>query len=144
MTRVYLVLAIVVVLVAVVTLGVVATQIGGSSIRSASRTHTLGTLTAANNTLLPGVPATIRIGGEVGIQTPAVVQLRLTEVTRTIRGVSPQEMAARAFVIVVPCDMSTSEEGDSGRLVLVNSESGAVLAQSSQARLLPPGPDCVR
>ena len=143
MARSYIVLSVTAALVAVVVVGVVAVQIGGVSIRSASRTHTLGTLTVANATLLPGVPVTVRIGEEVGIQTPTAILLRLPAASVTVRGISPQEMAARVFTVVLPCEAAGEGETDA-RLVLVNTDSQAILAQTDQVELLPAGPDCVR
>jgi hypothetical protein len=86
---------------------------------------------------------TVQIGGDVAIQAPTVAQLRLAGSSLTIRGVSPQELASRAFIVTLPCDASLSEEVGDARLVLVNSASQAVLAQSGQLTVLAAGPDCV-
>jgi hypothetical protein len=133
-------------LLVVVLISVVAVQIGGVSIRSTSRTHIIGSLTTATRTLVPGVPVVVRAEGVEPQPSAAMILLmRLPEANVAVRQIESQELQRGSFSINVPCDSSVAaEEPIPTRLILIDRVSQAVLAQSNQLSLLPPGPDCVR
>ncbi|MBI4022032.1 MAG: hypothetical protein HY372_01625 [Candidatus Andersenbacteria bacterium] len=128
-------------LAAVMVLGMVAGEIGGVAIRSASRTHAVRAMGVSTNALVPGVPVRLTVDG-----TPsrgAVLLLRWPTATVSVQRVGAQEMQLGIITARVPCEMQSAGEWASVRLLLADVEKGTILAQSRQIRLLAPGPDCL-
>lgn len=141
MNKALRILLVLIALVLVVGLAVLAAQVGGVSVRSAARTSGVGTLTPSSAALLPGVPFTVTVGRVAEeAADEAVLVLRSTESSLAVRAVAASEIAAGELRVVLPC--SRAESNSPVRLMLVASDSQAVLAQSGGVSLLPPGPDC--
>lgn len=146
MINLYTVVGVVAVAVLLVVVSLLAMQVGGVAIRSASLTYEIGTLELADTVLLPGVPVTVTVNNELlrGGRS-SVLLLRLPTGSVTVGGVELGELEAGVFRVVVPCDsvVPAGATGVAARLVLVDHTTQAVLAQSEQLQLLPPGPDCL-
>lgn len=146
MNRLQVVLLVLVALIVVAVLAVSVSRVGGVAIRSASRSHMIGSLETANKMLLPGVPVTVSVtAGSVSSEMVSVLLLRLPTASLVLREVSPRELLLGSFTVDLPCDSGlVAQSGDAqARLVLVDNTSQAVLAQSDSLTLLPPGPDCI-
>ncbi|PIT98527.1 MAG: hypothetical protein COT71_00305 [Candidatus Andersenbacteria bacterium CG10_big_fil_rev_8_21_14_0_10_54_11] len=138
-------MVLVVVLVAgfLIFLSVLASQVGGLHIRSASQTVPLGTLTSVQTTLVPGAPTAFQTRLP-GTAVAAWVVLRFADATVPLRLVSEAEMQRGTVSLTVPCRGSFLEGAKPlrGRVVLSAAANGAVLAQSDVFTVLPAGPDC--
>lgn len=123
--------------------GLLVTQVGGAAIRSASLTHGTGTLELASSKLLPGVPVTVGVGEEIaGRGQSAALLLRLPTGSIEVGEVDLGQLQEGTFRVVVPCG-GNELAGAAARLILVDRTTQAVLAQSGELTLLPPGPDCL-
>jgi hypothetical protein len=144
MTKFQVLLLVVLALVSAVVLGVLTSQLGGVSIRSASRTHIIGSLHLTNDSLLPGVPMTVRVD-DVAARAASILVVRLPANSVVVGPVDHQNLRRGSFTFVVPCT-SGPPKGNAApaRLVLVDNANQAVIAQSDRLTLLPAGPDCVR
>jgi len=142
------VFAVVVLIVLLVTAAVLlATRIGGSSIRGASQTYEIGSIVVGTEALMPGVPQSLKIqlGSYGGSDGSSVLLMRMPERSVKIGEVSGSDLRKGITQVSLPCETSLYGDEDkvSGRLVMVDNETQAVLAQSGLLELLKPGPDCL-
>lgn len=127
-------------LVAVIVLGLVAGELGGVTIRSASRTHAVRALNVTTTALVPGVPVRLIIDEAAGVGE-AVLVLRGASASARARVMSPPETPLGVWMARVPCELSAGET-EVVRWLLLDADRGQVLAQSRPLKLLKPGPDC--
>lgn len=127
--------------VAVVVLGLVAGEIGGVAIRSASRTHAVAQLGVATPVLVPGLPVCLAVPRVAAEGT--VLVMRGETGTVPVPTVTEGDMCAGFVVARVPCAEPPADGAQVVRLHLLGAQRGALLAQSRQLTLLAPGPDCV-
>ncbi len=124
-----------------------ALQVGGLSIRGASLTYEIGVLETSTTRLLPGVPVTVSLAENVSAirSQSSALMLRLPRVSLKVGNLSPEQLSSGSFSLMVPCDgeVLAESQGENVRLVLVDNKTQAILAQSKQMKLLPPGPDCL-
>lgn len=160
MNNLNVVVGVVIVVVLLVVVGLLIVRVGGVAIRGASLTYEIGTLELASNKLLPGVPVTVGVGEEIfGGGRSSALLLRLPTGSVAVGDVNLGALKTGSFRVVIPCDseemakeqapvFAKASAGKQGkgvavRLVLVDHATQAVLAQSEQLELLPPGPDCL-
>lgn len=146
MNKLKIVILLIIAVIVVVVTGVVATRVGGITIRSASRVHEEGGLTVASAALLPGVPVVARLGATAALPVDrAMLLMRMSDRTVTISEISAEDVVVGTFTIVIPCDITLAGErrDDRVRLVLVDGATQALLVSSDLLALLPPGPDCL-
>jgi hypothetical protein len=147
MSKVQLAMAIVVILLLLLAIVLLATRIGGSSIRGASRTYEIGSLEVGTEALAPGVPQSIDVDlgfGYTESNGSSVLLMRMPERSVKIGEVPESDIRKGRVQVVLPCDSSLygEEEAVRGRLVMVDNRTQAVLAQSGLLSLLKPGRDC--
>lgn len=146
MNNLYTVVGGAAVVVLLVITGLLAAQVGGVAIRGASLTYEIDTLELTDTVLLPGVPVTVTVNDGLSRGgRSSVLLLRLPTGSMTVGDVGSGELEAGVFRVVVPCDsvVPAGAREVAARLVLVDQATQAVLAQSRQLELLPPGPDCL-
>lgn len=125
----------------VAVLGLVAGELGSASIRSASRTHAVGSLAVSSAVLVPGVPVQLHLASSIA--PPETVRLILRWPTGAVAAPAvSDERQADIFWAVVPCGGPVSRY-QPVRLLLRDAASGVLLGQSRPLTILPPGPDCV-
>lgn len=133
-----------VVLLILTVVGLLVVQVGGESIRGASLTYEIGVLGLTSETLLPGVPVTVTANADLlGRRNSSVLLLRLPTGSVTVENVKFGGPGKGTFQVTVPCGDGEQALEGAARLVLVDHDTQAVLAQSDQLRLLLPGPDCL-
>ncbi len=127
-----------------VALGVLSLSVGGVSIRSASQTYKMGEVSVVNPVLLPGVPVTVGIDFEslTEAETSLTLLLRLSSETVVVDKITRAELSEGKVSVVLPC-VSGNGGNKQARLVLVESDTQSVLAQSEKLIILEQGPDCL-
>jgi hypothetical protein len=115
-------------------------------IRTASLTYEIGRLDVRNGVLLPGTPIDISFEPSLLREQSgaALLLLRLVDGTLEVAQVEIASGGQGPVQVKLPCDVgeSVASKGAAARLVLIEEQSQAVLAQSQELKLLPPGPDC--
>lgn len=140
-TAVTLLLAVAVMIV----LGVLAREMNGVSIRSASQTYKMGKLEVASQVILPGVPVIVEITLESlgAIKTLPILLLRLSTETIVVDEITYSELSEGRARVVLPCS-SGAGKSQQARLVLVDGGTRNMLAQSGSLTVLEQGPDCMQ
>lgn len=124
----------------VVVLGLVAGEIGGVTIRSASRTHRVQQLDVSTSVLVPGLPVCLSVAHVSAAGT--VLVLRGGAATVSVPTWA-DHVCAGYLMARIPCVPLRAAAVHRVRLHLLDAERGAVLASSRPLTLLAPGPDCV-
>lgn len=132
-------------IVGLVTLGLVSSPVGGISVRSASRTYEVGTLTSSQSTLLPGVATAFTVELSIIPRNSSLLVLRMPDMMYSLREVPADQLRYGVVSVLLPCSGELYENGTLSdvRAVLIEHGSNAVLAQSAPLQVLPPGPDCL-
>ncbi len=146
MSKVQVFMIAVVMLLLVLAVVLLATRIGGSSIRGASRTYEIGSIEVGTEALMPGVPqsAEVDFGLAGNKKGSSVLLMRMPERSVKIGEVKGADLMKGKVEIVLPCESSVygGSNDVKGRLVMIDNETQAVLAQSGLLSLLRPGRDC--
>lgn len=145
MTRFQITVVVLVAMVLIVVLGLIASQVGGSSIRTSGEVR-IGQLILSSNKILPGAPVTVTYNLiELGaIDDASIVMVRTPTESVIISAVTKEEIGDGTFIVTVPCEKYEQLEKDkAGRFVLVLNRDQRVLAQSEPFTLLPAGPECI-
>jgi len=145
MTRLQITVGILLTLVVLVVLGLVASQVGGSSIRTSGQAR-IGQLILSSNKILPGAPVTVSYDLiELGaVDAASMVMVRTPTESVVVGEVTKEALQNGTFVVTVPCNKYEELEiNKAGRFVLVLNKDQRVLAQSEPFTLLPAGPECI-
>lgn len=145
MTRVQITAVVLISLLLVLVLGLIAAQVGGSSIRTSGDVR-IGQLILSNNKILPGAPVTVTYDliELDAIDDASMVMVRTPTESIVISEVTKEQMGSGTFIVTVPCNKYEAlDKNKSGRFVLVLNRDQRVLAQSEPFSLLPAGPECI-
>ncbi len=145
MTRAQITVVVLIALVLLVVLGLVASRVGGSAIRTSGQVR-IGQLELSSNKILPGAPVTVSYDliELDAVDDASMVMVRTPTESIVISEVSRAELGNGTFIVTVPCEKYEAlEKNKAGRFVLVLNKDQRVLAQSEQFTLLPAGPECI-
>jgi len=146
MTKFQVTITVVVAVMVLLVVGILASQVGGSSIRTSGQ-FGIGELVLSSYKVLPGVPVTMTYDliDIDGVRGASIVMMRTPQESVVISDVAGDMVASGRITVEVPCSSEVYKqvEGNKASFVLVRNEDERVLAQSRVFTLLPPGPDCL-
>lgn len=119
-------------------LALLASLVGGITIRSVGQSQQLPTF-ALPAALLPGVPVVVPVAS-LGVLDDVIVALRTREETLAVVQRLVRRTEQGAVVFILPCETSPQQ----ATIVLLDAATKQVLTHSNAiVQILPPGPDCV-
>lgn len=145
MSRSQIAVVVLVVLMLVVVLGLIASRLGGSTIRTSGQVQ-IGQLTLSSEMVLPGTRVTFSYDmlNLDSVDDALIVMVRTPRDSMVIGEVSRDALGSGIFWVTVPCaKYDELEQDEKGRFVLVSNLDQRVLAQSDQFTFLPAGRDCM-
>jgi len=145
MTHSQITVIVVLVLVLLIVLGLIASHVGGSAIRTSGELR-IGELSLSTDKILPGAPVTVQYNmiSFGSIDDASMVMVRTPHDSLVVGEVSKAQLNTGNFLVKVPCDQSVyMGNKNEARFVLISNKDQHVIAQSNMFSLLPPGPECV-